>query len=461
MQNPAAERVWLLLTALCAGYPAREDVDQLRRELQLSSSAAAMRTVLASSLPLAQRFGDVAASIEVVEYGVVVDVDYAAKFELHTGIQRVCRSLLPIWVAEHDVVPAAWNASKGALRRLSPFESDRVLRWGQSPAPESVTEEHPHSRAARTVLVPWRSVVVMIEVPGSPVADMLAAVGAQSPNVLVGVAHDTIPVVSADMVPPEESTRFVQYLSAVKFATRIAGVSAAARDEIQGFTHALKAQGLVGPIVTEVPLGAPAVTEPSVAPPRSASPHVLVVGSHEPRKNHLAILHSAERLWREGCEFTLTFIGGSGWGEDFPRAVARLLADGRTVDVKRAVTDAELMRAYDTASFTVFPSLHEGFGLPVVESLTHGTPVITSKFGATAEIGEGGGVLLIDPRNDAELTEAMRTLLTEPSTLSRLRREIRERPSRGWDRYASELWDWLVEPVYVAASPSIGAGPDA
>ena len=188
---------------------------------------------------------------------------------------------------------------------------------------------------------------------------------------------------------------------------------------------------------------------------------MLVVGSHEPRKNHLAILHSAERLWREGCEFTLTFIGGSGWGEDFPRAVARLLAAGRTVDVKRAVTDAELMRAYDTASFTVFPSLHEGFGLPVVESLTHGTPVITSKFGATAEIGEGGGVLLIDPRNDAELTEAMRTLLTEPSTLSRLRREIRERPSRGWDRYASELWDWLVEPVYVAASPSIGAGPDA
>jgi glycosyltransferase involved in cell wall biosynthesis len=279
------------------------------------------------------------------------------------------------------------------------------------------------------------------------------------------VAHDTIPVVSADLVPPEDSTRFVQYLTAVKFATRIAGVSAAARDEIEGFTHALRAQGLDGPLVTEVPLGSSEATRLSATEAASPAtvrtlPQVLVVGSHEPRKNHLAILHCAERLWREGLEFTLTFIGGSGWGDDFPRGVEALQAKGRAVEVHRAVTDTELMRAYATASFTLFPSLHEGFGLPVVESLSHGTPLITSKFGATAEIGAGGGALLIDPRDDQELTKAMRTLLTDSDTLERLRREIRQRPSRGWDHYASELWDWLVKPVQVSGSSTIASGRD-
>jgi glycosyltransferase involved in cell wall biosynthesis len=105
-----------------------------------------------------------------------------------------------------------------------------------------------------------------------------------------------------------------------------------------------------------------------------------------------------------------------------------------------------LERAYASAAFTVFPSLHEGFGLPVAESLLHGTPVVTTNYGATAETGAHGGALLIDPRSDTELTDAMRTLLTDDVALRRLRGQIASRPERSWQDYADELWNRLVEP---------------
>ncbi|MGJ0223705.1 hypothetical protein ACQUZK_09920, partial [Streptococcus pyogenes] len=64
-------------------------------------------------------------------------------------------------------------------------------------------------------------------------------------------------------------------------------------------------------------------------------PLVLVVGSHEPRKNHLAVLHAAELLWRQGVEFSLSFVGGNAWGSDaFTRRLSDLQRIGRPVDTE-------------------------------------------------------------------------------------------------------------------------------
>ena len=68
------------------------------------------------------------------------------------------------------------------------------------------------------------------------------------------MAYDAIPVTSADMVPPTETSKFVRYLTAVKFASRMAGISAAATAEIAGFVQAVASQGLHGPLVTEIAL---------------------------------------------------------------------------------------------------------------------------------------------------------------------------------------------------------------
>src|SRR5665648_152979 len=245
------------------------------------------------------------------------------------------------------------------------------------------------------------------------------------------------------------------YLTVIKHARRVAGISTSSAAEFRGFSDAVRAQGLAGPEVVEVLLAAE-VPMQTDAPPDIASPaspdgvpslrRILCVGSHELHKNHLAVLHAAELLRREGQEFELMFIGGPGWDtRDFDRRLAELTAQGRPITNLGSVSDDQLWSLYREAMFSVFPSLHEGFGLPVAESLACGTPVITTCYGSTEEIAERGGCLLADPLDDHDLVRAMRTLLTDDTVYDRLRREAHAVVPRTWDTYAAEVWDCLVE----------------
>ncbi|WP_448629972.1 glycosyltransferase family 4 protein [Cellulomonas soli] len=175
-------------------------------------------------------------------------------------------------------------------------------------------------------------------------------------------------------------------------------------------------------------------------------PMVLCVGTHEPRKNHGAVLHAAEVLWREGVEFSLTFVGGHSWrGQDFTRRLSELQAAGRAVESASGVDDELLWAAYRLARCTIFPSFNEGFGLPVAESLSAGTPAITSDYGSMREIAADGGALLVDPRDDASVTDALRRLLdASDGTRDELATAALARPRRTWDDYAAESWAFLA-----------------
>jgi glycosyltransferase involved in cell wall biosynthesis len=232
----------------------------------------------------------------------------------------------------------------------------------------------------------------------------------------------------------------------------VATISAAAAVEYQGWADMLPQIGVTGPRI--VPCLLP--NEAADSNPQSIEagadrlligglPMVLVVGSHEPRKNHLAILHAAELLWRDGLRFSLTFIGGNSWGSDqFTSTLNGLQLRGRPIESISAANDELLWSAYRLARFTVFPSLNEGFGLPIVESISCGTPVITSAFGSMREIAGDGGAVLVDPRDDHALADAMRMLLTDEDELNRLSAQAQRRPLRTWDTYAAQTWDLLT-----------------
>ena len=262
---------------------------------------------------------------------------------------------------------------------------------------------------------------------------------------MVGVGYDCIPIVSGLLLPEAEPGKFVDYLSVVKHMDAVAGISSSATLEFRGFTDMLGAQGLRGPQVVECALPV-AVAEP-VEVPLEDVPSVLCVGSFEPRKNQAAVLWAAEMLWREGLSFRLRFVGGGGWGTSFPRELQRLHRAGRAVEQLTAISEDELDRAYASARFTVFVSLHEGYGLPVAESFAHGVPALVTGYGSVAEIGELGGVVTVDPRDDDALVDGMRRLLTDDDLVERLRAEVAERPTTSWAEYADRLWSQVVEDV--------------
>ncbi len=214
----------------------------------------------------------------------------------------------------------------------------------------------------------------------------------------------------------------------------------------------LAGTGLPGPEITAISLATEA-SAPSMAAIEQARrellidglPLVICVGSHEPRKNHLAVIHAAELLWREGVDFSLLFIGGNAWHDDrFLEHVEQLQSAGRPVVSMRALPDDLLWAAYDLAHCLVFPSLNEGFGLPIAESLACGTPVVTSEFGSMREIAGHGGGLLVDPRDDHAIAAGLRRLLTEPNLHEELAQQARALSVRSWDEYAALTWDFLV-----------------
>jgi glycosyltransferase involved in cell wall biosynthesis len=446
-----ADHVWILHAAVSGHLPLADDVEDLRRHLELSTSTAEAEIgLLRRGMEAIADFGEMDREMVVLVDAVLVDADNSARHNRHTGIQRVTRELCARWSRDHELTIVVWDDRQTALRAVARHEEDRVLRWS---GPRTSTAEDLAESAAVPVVVPWRCTLVLPEVPQRLTARPLAALAQYSGNDVVAVGYDAIPVTSADLRPSDEPNMYVRYLNVIKHARRVAGISTTAAAEFRGFAEAVAAQGLPGPEVTEVMLAAEVpegfvrmpAADPSVTGTESGLPSVVCVGSHEYQKNHLALLHAAELCWRSGLAFELTFIGGPGWASPaFDPVASGLARAGRPIRVLGNVTDAELWDAYRTAAFTVFPSVHEGFGLPVAESVACGTPAITTAYGSTAEIAARGGCLVIDPRDDHQLAAAIRTLLTEPQTHARLRAEAAAAPVRTWAEYASELWDTLI-----------------
>jgi glycosyltransferase involved in cell wall biosynthesis len=109
-----------------------------------------------------------------------------------------------------------------------------------------------------------------------------------------------------------------------------------------------------------------------------------------------------------------------------------------------ACDDAALERAYAAAAFTVYPSLAEGFGLPVAESLARGKPCVCSGRGAVGEIAAGGGCVMVDPPDALHLRQAIGGLLRNPAELSTLSQVACRRRFATTADHARRLSDWMA-----------------
>ena len=146
---------------------------------------------------------------------------------------------------------------------------------------------------------------------------------------------------------------------------------------------------------------------------------VLTVGTLEPRKNHTMLLHAFGALLATEPDVVLAIAGKHGWlYQDF---LAALDNSGLEPHVRllNRVPDADLPALMSAASVFAFPSLYEGFGLPPLEAMACGTPVLCSTAASLPEVvGEGGW--LLNPLAPAEWTRAMQRLLSEPEARSTL-----------------------------------------
>jgi glycosyltransferase involved in cell wall biosynthesis len=224
-------------------------------------------------------------------------------------------------------------------------------------------------------------------------------------------------------------------------ATRIICVSQATRRDL------LEATGVTEDkvrVVPEAPDPRYLLPPPPAEPGQSGRPYLLCVGTIEPRKNLPAVFRALARLPRpERPE--LRVVGAPGLDAGAIQALpARLGLNGDVRFLGRRPTE-ELVSLYAGALALVYPSLLEGFGLPVLEAMGAGAPVIASNRSSVPEVA-GDAAILVDPEDESSIASALQRVATSPALREDLRARGRARVARfSWEQTARQTLDVFAE----------------
>lgn len=171
----------------------------------------------------------------------------------------------------------------------------------------------------------------------------------------------------------------------------------------------------------------------------SERPYLFTVGTVQPRKNYSRLIRVLARLRAAGHDLALVIAGGRGWLEDEMYATLRDTAMQPYVHLIGFAADADLPALYSHAFCTTFPSLYEGFGFPVLESMACGTPVVTSNVSSLPEVA-GDAALQVDPYDEDAIYAALVELIESPSLRETLiTRGLVRAPQFTWANSAQQL----------------------
>lgn len=270
--------------------------------------------------------------------------------------------------------------------------------------------------------------------------------GAPPGRGLVVTVHDTVPWTHPHTLTPHGVSwhRRVINRSAQKANALVVPTAAVAAELSQYVTSYSRVhvigEGVSPEVLKDIePESADEIGRRLGLPPQ----YVLAIGTVEPRKGLDVLI---EALSRNALDLPLVVIGPTGWGGVDLKALA--LRHGLHRDRLRIlgkVTDAELAVALRRAAVLAMPSLAEGFGLPLLEAMAVGVPVVHSDAPALVEVAGGAG--LVVRRNDpAALAAGIRTVLEHPERTARMVESARKRAAKfTWDRAAESVWQLHLE----------------
>ena len=394
---------------------------------------------------------------------ILLDLTHTSHTRARTGVQRVARALWREWNGE--ALPVCHDPYERAWRRLDRWEirnlenavpsANRKARWPLRFRLRGWLKRLGRGgrKGSRLGFEPMGSFFCP-EIFSPAVARALPEIFAAAAGPRAAMFHDAAALQFPELTPAKTVGRYPAYLRELLCFDGIAAISEESRDALVDYWRWLGVRD-TPPVVAIVPgvdLPIPAFPARSPESPRRRSPPasedgpaVLYVSTIEGRKNHLALLDACELLWSGGLAFELRLIGlihprtGRAAGEK----IKRLRRAGRPLRYDGAVDDSVLESAYAACAFTVYPSLAEGFGLPIAEGLARGKPCVCFGRGAAGELARGGGCLAIDDLSPAGIAEAIGRLLRSPAELAVLAAAARGRLVRTWGHYARDLTAWL------------------
>lgn len=262
----------------------------------------------------------------------------------------------------------------------------------------------------------------------------------QPPCRLAAIFHDAIPLRHPGITWPQSVSRHPEYMKMLASFDRVFAVSAASRDELEGFWRwqGVRPKGTVEVLALGADAAAtPRRTEPGV-PPR---PALLCVGIVEPRKNQAFLADVCDSLWADGLDFDLHVVGrvNPRFGKPIEAELRQLARRRSGLKLHGAADDALVARLFFEVSALAFPTMAEGCGLPLLESLWQGVPCVCSDLPVLRENADGGGCRAVAVGDPAAWRSALREVMFEPAQRAGLAREACARPLPTWSAAAAFL----------------------
>ncbi len=365
-----------------------------------------------------------------------IGIDYTPAYEQGGGIGRYVRELIAALAVQDTTQPYRLfvaGARRAALpplpaanfryapTRLSPLSLARLWQRARLPLPVEVFTGKLRLFHATDFVLP----------PTLP----------RTPTLLT--VHD----LSFARVPQSAAPRLKAYLEAVvprsaRRADHILADSAATKADLMDL------YGIPEAKITVLYSGVSAAFTPIRAADAQAAirakygigdaPYVLAVGTVQPRKNYERLMQAMAALPTRFADLKLVIVGGRGWLEAPIHAQARAL--GERVRFVGFADEADLPTLYSAAACVAFPSLYEGFGLPVLEGMACGVPVLTANVSSLPEVA-GDAALLIDPYSVEAIRVGLIALLEEDSAAraARLERGFAQAARFTWQAAAAQL----------------------
>jgi len=257
---------------------------------------------------------------------------------------------------------------------------------------------------------------------------------------LAAVFHDAIPLKLPHVTWPQSVGRHPEYMKMLAEFDRVFAVSEASRRDLVEFW---RWQGVEPRAEVEtLALGADFSGQPrSLVTTEAGRASLLCIGILEPRKNQAFLLDVGESLWHDGLVFDLHFVGrvNRHFGKPVLAKIKTLRKKWRGLHFHEAASDKELTALYREARASVFPTIAEGCGLPLLESLWLGVPCICSDLPVLRENADAGGCVPVAPNNFEGWRDALRRVLTDAAHHRELLNGAVARPLPAWADTAQSL----------------------
>lgn len=240
--------------------------------------------------------------------------------------------------------------------------------------------------------------------------------------------------------------------AAVRSGAAIVAISHATRNDINELIGSKQIRGGLHTfqIASAEPVSNDVVGDPHIAARSGINkPYIVSVGTLEPRKNHRRLLQAFAMLSPQlRSQYQLVLVGAVGWKLPAITAMVSALGlDGQVVWTNHLV-DADMERVVGAATVFAYPSLYEGFGIPILEAMRLGVPVLTSGISSMPEVA-GTAAILVDPYSVRSIADGLERLLTDAQLRATL-------IARGNDRVTTFSFRKMAE-QYLALYKQLGA----